>query len=168
MSNSPFISFSQFFELYTEEMAEVRSQLKEIIASISSLNSKIDSLEERLSRTVTVNGFKSLETKTEAYSDKVINVEEKLEEKVEHLDEKIDLLCEQTNLRVSSLERDLKDRVSAIERKTQYLEESIDRRIGKIEGKIDELQKSLNSALAIPLFISKIWKLIKSFLKKGG
>jgi predicted nucleic acid-binding Zn-ribbon protein len=168
MSNSPFISFSQFFELYTEEMAEVRSQLKEIIASISSLSSKMDSLEERLSRTVTINGFKSLETKTESYSEKVINVEEKLEEKVEHLDEKIDLLCEQTNLRVSSLEKDLKDRVSSVERKTQYLEESIDRRIGKIEGKIDQLQKDLNVVLAIPLFIVKIFKAVGSLFKRGG
>lgn len=168
MSNSPFISFSQFFELYTEEMAEVRSQLKEIIASISSLNSKMDSIEERLSRTITVNGFKSLETKTEAYSEKVVNVEEKLEEKVEHLDEKIDLLCDQINLRVSNLEKDLKERVSAVERKTQYfLEESIDRRIEKIEGKLDKLQKDLNVILFIPSLIGKFFKAIASIFKKG-
>jgi DNA repair exonuclease SbcCD ATPase subunit len=168
MSNYSFISFSQFFELYTKEMAEVRSQLKEIIASISALDSKMDSLEERLSCTVTVNGFKSLETKTEAYSEKVINVEEKLEEKVEHLDEKIDLLCEQTNLRVSSLEKDLKDRISAVERKTQYLEESIDRRIEKIENKIDQLQNDLNDALAIIRALGKFFKKVGSLFKRGG
>jgi DNA repair exonuclease SbcCD ATPase subunit len=168
MSNSPFISFSQFFELYTEEMAEVRSQLKEIIASISSLSSKMDSIEERLSCTVTVNGFKSLETKTEAYSEKVLNVEEKLEEKVEHLDEKVVLLCEQTNSRISSLEKDLKDRISAVERKTQHLEESIDKRIEKIESKIDQLQENLNNAFVLQRALGKFFKSVVSLFKRGG
>jgi predicted nucleic acid-binding Zn-ribbon protein len=149
-------------------MAEVRSQLKEIIASISALDSKMDNLEERLSRTVTVNGFKSLETKTEVYSEKVSTVEEKLEERIEHLDEKIDLLCDQTNLRVSALEGDLKERISAVERKTQYLEESIDRRIDQIEGKLDKLQEDLNTALVLQRFIGKIIKAVGSLFKRGG